>query len=101
MVELSLDAQSCAFLTDADQKDLAIDCLKLLVRNGLAAPIYTFSPTNKIWLFFTNISTYLAVQKANTAFCAARQLVRSELDFHQSLLDLNMYRLQDGVPTIC
>ncbi|MEM1124212.1 MAG: hypothetical protein AAGJ18_27490 [Bacteroidota bacterium] len=101
LIEMSLDAKNCAFLTDADQKDLTIDCLKLLVKDGLAAPIYTFSPTNKIWLFFSNIPADLAVQKANAAFRATQQLVRSTLDFHRSLLDLNMYSVQDGIPAIC
>lgn len=100
LVEMSLDQSNCAFLTDADQRDLAIDCLKAVLNIGLAENAFTFGPSHKIWLLYTNVSANMAINKANLAFQRAQKLVREELDFHQPLLELNMYKIQDCIPEI-
>lgn len=100
LVEMSLDQNNCAFLTAEDRRDLTIDCLKEVLTIGLAENAYTFSPTQKIWLLYTNVSPDSAINKANLAFRRAQKLVREELDFHESLVELNMYKIQDCIPDI-
>lgn len=100
LLEMHLNPSNCSFLSDVDRKDLAIDCLKEVIRKGISPTAYTFSPTHKIWLFFAHIPTKMAINKANTAFLQTQQLVRAELDFHRSLIELNMYKIQDCVPKI-
>jgi len=100
LVEMSLNQSNCAFLTDADRRDLAIDCLKAVLNIGLAENAFTFGPSHKIWLLYTNVSSNMAINKANLAFQRAQKLVREELDFHQPLVELNMYKIQDCIPDI-
>lgn len=100
LLEMSLNQSNCAFLTDSDRKDLAIDCLKEVLKSGLGENAFTFGPSQKIWLLFTNVSPDSAINKANLAFRRAQKLVREELDFHESLVELNMYKIQDCIPDI-
>jgi len=100
LIEISLNKDNCSFLTDSNQRDLAIDCLKTVINKGLSEKAYTFSPSEKIYLLFTNVSADVAIHKANMAFRQVQKMLRTELDFNQSLVELNMYKVQDDVPDI-
>lgn len=100
IIELRLNKGNCSFLTDTAQKDLAIDCLKTVVKTGLSAKAYTFSPSHKIFLLYTNVSAETVINKANKIFRQVQKMLRAELDSHQSLMELNIYKVQDCVPCI-
>ena len=100
LLKFGLDKENCSFLSAKKQKDLALDCVKLLYKSGLGAKSLAFSPTGNFWVLLTNKSENSAITKANVAFKIVQKLLREELDVHQSLLALNMYKIQDCLPEI-
>ncbi len=100
LLKLGLNKENCSFLSEKKQKDLALDCVKLLQKSGIGAKSLAFSPTGKFWVLLANKSEQSAITTANVAFKIVQKLLRAELDVHQSLLDLNMYKIQDCLPEI-
>lgn len=100
LLKLGLNKENCSFLSEKKQKDLALDCVKLLQKSGIGAKSLAFSPTGKFWVLLANKSEQSAITTANVAFKMVQKLLRAELDVHQSLLDLNMYKIQDCLPEI-
>lgn len=100
LLKFGLDKENCSFLSEKKQKDLALDCIKLLQKSGLGAKSLAFSPTGKFWVLLANKSEKSAIGEANVAFKIVQKLLREELDVHQSLLELNMYKIQDCLPEI-
>lgn len=100
LLKLGLNKENCSFLSEKKQKDLALDCVKLLQKSGIGAKSLAFSPTGKFWVLLANKSEQSAITTANVAFKLVQKLLRAELDAHQSLLDLNMYKIQDCLPEI-
>jgi len=100
LLKFGLNKENCCFLTEKKQKDLALDCVKLLNKSGLSAKQLAFSPTGNFWMLLANKTEKSAIAKANLAFKIVQKLLREELDVHQSLLDLNMYKIQDCLPEI-
>ena len=100
LVKFALNKANCAFLSDKKQIDIALDCVKLLYKNGLDAKSFAFSPTGQFWVLLSNKPEKLAIAKANVAFKMVQKLLREELDVHQSLIELDMYKIQDCLPEI-
>ena len=100
LIEMHLNQINCAFLTNEYRRDLAIDCLKEVIGMGLSEKAFSFSPSDRIWLLYTNILADSAINKAKMAFLRVQKLLRKELNFHQSLVDLHMYKLANCMPDI-
>ena len=100
LIEMRLNQVNCAFLNNEYRRDLAIDCLKKVIGMGLSEKAFSFSPSDRIWLLYTNVSAESAITKAKVAFLQVQKLLREELDFHQSLVDLHMYKLANCMPDI-
>lgn len=100
LLKFGLNKENCSFLSEKKQKDLALDCVKLLEKSGLGAKSLSFSPTGNFWVLLANKTENSAIGEANIAFKIVQKLLREELDVHQSLLELNMYKIQDCLPEI-
>ncbi len=100
LLKFGLNKKNCSFLSQKKQKDLALDCVKLIHKSGLGAKSLSFSPTGNFWVLLANKTEKAAIGEANTAFKIVQKLLREELDVHQSLLQLNMYKIQDCLPEI-
>jgi len=100
LLKFGLNEANCSFLSEKKRKDLALDCVKLLHKSGLGAKSLSFSPTGKFWVLLANKTVHSAIREANTTFKIVQKLLREELDVHQSLLELNMYKIQDCLPEI-
>ena len=100
LIEMRLNEINCAFLTNEYRRDLTIDCLKEVIGIGLSEKAFSFSPSDRIWLLYTNVSADSAINKAKLAFLQVQKSLRKELDFHQSLVDLHLYKLANCMPDI-
>lgn len=100
LLKFSLNKENCSFLAEKKQKALALDSVKLLHKSGLGAKSLAFSTTGDFWMLLANKTEKSAIAKATVAFKIVQKLLREELDVHQSLLDLNMYKIQDCLPEI-
>jgi len=101
LLKFGLNEANCSFLSDKKQKDLALDCAKFLHKNGLGAKRFAFSPTTgQFWILLSNKPVKTAISTANVAFKIVQKLLREELDLHQSLVDLEVYKIQHCFPEI-
>ncbi len=100
LLELGLIQKNLSFLSPKAQEELALDCLIYLQKNGVANAKFGFTPSNKLWLLLPDFSEAAAIATAKKAFADLQKILQSVLDASQSLLELNMYKMQDCLPEI-
>ena len=100
LLELGLIQKNLTFLTAKAQEELALDCLIYLQKNGVANAQFGFTPTNQLWLLLPDFTEERAISTAKKAFADLQKMLRSILDSSQSLLELNMFKVQECLPEI-
>ena len=100
VLQLNLIEKNCRFLTVKGRRMLVIDLLKMLKQTDFTDTVMAYGPSGKVWLLLSDLPETAAINQAKAVFNKTIAKIREELDVPKSLLELNMFVVDNEMPAI-